>query len=290
MQPVYERVTQRIVEALEQGTIPWRRTWSRAGGLPRNLVSGREYRGVNLLLLALSGYEQPLFLTFKQAQDWGGHVRKGEHGIPIVFWNWWDREDASTGETERIPFLKSFTVFNVEQCELDSRLIPILAAQHVRDFQPIGACERVLADMPQRPAIHEGEGGAFYRPSTDSVHLPARSRFESDEAFYAVAFHELAHATGHASRLNREGITDVAPFGTPIYSREELVAELCSAFVCGHTGIDSPAVEANAAAYLDGWLKVLRSDSKLVISAAAQAQRAADFILNVKHDSKRDDD
>lgn len=280
----YQIMTDRICTLLERGEIPWRRPWHQNGGLmPMNLKSRKEYRGINPLLLACAGYSSPYWLTYKQASELGGQVRKGEHGYPVVFWKWLDGKDRETGESKRIPLLRYYTVFNTAQCDgLDGK-VPDLASERVT-FQPIERCESVVAGYQGRPQIHTGGDRAFYRPSTDSVTMPPRESFTSAEGYYNVLFHELGHSTGHASRLKREGITDPVMFGSHDYSKEELVAEMTAAFLCGHCAIDNATVE-NSAAYIQSWLRALRNNKSLLVSAAAQAQKAADLILGRTFDS-----
>jgi antirestriction protein ArdC len=275
---VYQIITDRIVELLERGVVPWRKPWRTSGG-PRSLASGKAYRGVNVFMLNCAGFESPYWLTFKQAQGRGGSVRKGERSSIVVFWKWLEREerDAETGRLakRRFPLLRYYRVFNVEQCDgieypatrVDESAIPA-----------IERCDAVVDAMPKRPTIeHHGEQ-ALYRPSTDTVVMPRRPRFTSPEAYYTTLYHELTHATGHKSRLNRAGIAEPSRFGSQSYAREELVAEMGAAFLCGHTGID-PATIEQSASYVDSWLGRLRNDRKLVVTAAAQAQKASDFIL-----------
>ncbi|HEY2930873.1 MAG TPA: ArdC-like ssDNA-binding domain-containing protein [Acidobacteriota bacterium] len=279
---VYDVITKRIIEKLEQGTIPWQRPWNAAGSMPKNLISKKEYRGINVFLLGCQQYASPYWLTYKQAQDLGGNVRKGEKGSPVVFWKWLKAEDKDTQEEKTIPLCRYYTVFNVAQCEG----IEAPATETVtREFTPIQECEQVISGMPNPPRMSSLEALAYYRPSTDTVNMPERVLFKSDEGFYATAFHELAHSTGHESRLNRQTLTDLCPFGSTNYSREELVAEMTASFLCGHTGIEN-AVLDNSASYINGWLSRLRVDSKLVVIAGAQAQKAADFILNRKFEEE----
>lgn len=283
---VFDVITARIMELLDKGVIPWRRPW-RGGraGRPKNLASGKDYRGVNTFLLHCAsmseGYDSPCWLTFKQAKERGGSVRKGEHGMPVIFWNWIEKEKAlATGETvqEEIPFLRYYTVFNVEQCEGIDYPKPDTQGEPLA-FQPIEECESVVDGFTDKPAIeHDGHGRAFYRPATDTVHLPDKGRFDSEQAYYATLFHELTHSTGHESRLNRRPSTEERQFGSTDYGKEELVAEMGAAFLCGHCGIDGQTIE-NSAAYVDGWRRAIRQDKKLVVHAAAQAQKAADYIL-----------
>jgi antirestriction protein ArdC len=254
--------------------------------MPKNLVSGKAYRGVNVFLLhcALMSdrYDSAYWLTFKQAKERGGSVRKGEHGMPVVFWNWVEREkrDATTGETttEEIPFLRYYTVFNVEQCDGIDYPKPTTQGAPL-DFEPIAACDSVVDGFTDKPVIeHDGHGRAFYRPADDTVYLPAKERFDAVQAYYATLFHELTQSTGHETRLNRRPSTEERHFGSLDYGKEELVAEMGAAFLCGHCGIDGQTIESSAA-YVDGWHRVIRQDTKLVVHAAAQAQKAADYIL-----------
>ena len=273
----YERITQAIIQQLESGTAPWRKGWSSTFQFPRNACSLRKYSGVNVFLLSGQRYESPLWLTYRQAQELGGHVKKGEKSTPIVYFNLLEREDAETGEVKRIPLYKLHHVFNVSQtADIPAKNIPVIGAR--REFNPIANCERIAASMPKRPEVLHGYSQACYSPSLDVVRMPDPSSFEKPEGYYSVLWHELGHSTGHRSRLNREGIENVAAFGSEVYSREELVAEMTAAFLCGETGIET-ATLPDSAAYVAGWLKVLRGDSRLVIQAAASAQRAANYIL-----------
>ena len=286
---VYQRITETIIRQLEAGVVPWHKPWS--GGearAPQNLVSRKHYRGINPFLLSCTPFEQPYWLTYKQAQALGGHVRRGERSTPVVFWKWLAKEDHD-GKEKRIPLLRHYCVFNVAQCDLPAGKVPTLPETVTNDVQPIEACERVVAAMPNAPAIHHDSNGAFYRPAADAVHMPKRERFESAELYYGTLFHELTHATGHPSRLNREGITGDIRFGSRTYSREELVAEMGSAFLCGHTGIENQTLD-NSASYIAGWLAKLQNDKRLVVTAAAQAQRAADFILGRRFDEGQADE
>lgn len=282
---VYQRVTDRIIELLERGVVPWRRPWAGGpAGFPKSLASGRAYRGVNVFMLHAAGFESPWWITYKQARERGGHVRKGEKGWPVVFWKWLEREerDPATGEpkTRKVPLLRQYSVFNVAQCgEIDA---PAPPDARTFDFDPIEEAEAVVQGMPKPPTIGHGQNRAAYCPASDHVGMPRRERFERPAEYYSTLFHELAHATGHPERLGRfpEGQA-VASLGSPTYGREELIAEMGAAFLCGRCSIADRTVE-NSAAYIDGWLEKLRSDKRLVVMAAAQAQKAADFILGTE--------
>ena len=268
---VYSIVTEQILKQLESGVAPWHRPWTTQ--MPKNLVSGRGYRGINVFLLASNGYGSPYWLTYKQATERGGHVRKGEHGARVVFWKIGTREtqepDGDTIERKSI-LLRYYTVFNVEQCE------GITAPDSTRTVNPIEECERIVQAMPNPPAM-EQDGRAWYRPSTDTVGMPSRNAFNSSEEYYTTLFHELTHSTGHAKRVGRDGIEKLNTFGSESYSKEELIAEMGAAMLCGVAGIERRTL-SNSAAYLKSWIDVLKSDARMVVSAASQAQKAADFI------------
>jgi antirestriction protein ArdC len=287
----YATITNAIVKLLEQGeTIPWNKPWEGGkAGAPKNLDSQNEYHGINVFMLSMyaaaKGYHSPYWLTYKQAQGLGGHVKAGEHGCPVikalVFQAKGEDGEVDT-ESERKVGIKHYTVFNAEQCALPETLQPYLNPQDTpgHTWDPLAACETVVAAMPQAPELTEStDGRAFYRPSTDTVSMPDRKSFPAPAGYYSTLFHELGHSTGHERRLNRTGITAISPFGTPDYSKEELVAEMTAAFLCGVTGIENAATRNNSAAYVQGWLTVLRKETRWLIQAAAQAQKAADFIL-----------
>jgi antirestriction protein ArdC len=271
---IYEQITDRIIILLTQGTVPWHKPWKARTGLPRNLVSQKSYRGINVFLLLAMSYESPFWLTFRQALQLGGSVRKGEKSCPVVFWKQTTVEDKKSGEPRKIPLLRYYHVFNVAQCDgINIGTEPV--AESVHD---IIMPDEIVAHMPQRPVIKHGMTRAFYSPREDYVGLPARERFEQAEGYYATLFHELVHASGHESRLNRATLTEKAGFGSNPYCKEELIAEMGAAFLCGHAEIVERTID-NSAAYLKSWLEQLRNDKTLIVQAAAQAQKAADFIL-----------
>lgn len=260
--------------------MPWRKPWKAQSGLPRNLVSKKPYRGINVLLLHAMSYESPFFLTFRQAQELGGSVRKGEKACPVVFWKQFEVEDKETGEKEKVPMARFYSVFNVSQCD-GLKNIPTQVVE-----MPLSAPtkpEEIVAFMPKRPEIKHGMRKAFYSPREDIVAMPDRARFDDEAAYFGTLFHELVHGSGHPSRLNRPTLTESQGFGSNPYCKEELIAEMGAAFLCGHAGIAEGTIE-NSASYIQNWLEALQNDKKLIVQAAAQAQKAADFILGVKHE------
>jgi antirestriction protein ArdC len=271
---VYEIITGKIIEKLEAGTAPWRKPWT-GGEMPRNLITGKVYRGINLFLLNMANYTSPYWLTYNQCKEKGGIVKAGAKATPIVYWKL-DKEEKDENGESRPPLLRYYNVFNSEQCTgLD---IPQLETEQ-REFAPIEVCMMTVAAMPNAPRIQHEQSKAFYVPSMDYVNMPRPESFTSAEEYYSVLYHELTHATGHASRLNRKGITNHNGFGSSDYGKEELIAEMGAAFLCGCTGIENRTLD-NSAAYIEGWIKAIREDKKIVITAAAAAQKAADYILN----------
>lgn len=282
---VYEIITERVISLLKQGTVPWQKPWNGGDQIPQNLISRKPYRGVNVFLLHAMSYQSPFWLTFKQAKELGGHVRQGEKASPVVFWKWLDGEDKDTGKAKRIPLLRYYSVFNAAQCENIGPHVPQLNSVQ-RPHNPIETAERIVSEMPKRPAIKHGLDRAFYSPSGDFVGMPAPEQFRSGEGYYSVLLHELTHSTGHESRLARKGVSgsegEWSAFGSTPYAREELVAEMGAAFLCGQAGIAERTIE-NSASYIASWLERLKDDVRLVVTAAAQAQKASDFILGIQH-------
>jgi len=294
---IYSMITDRIIAALDKGTVPWRKTW-RGGseGMPASLKSKKAYRGINTFVLTLQqqvmGYSSRYWLTFKQAKDLKGSVRKGEKGTPVIFWKLLRKEDkdATTGETKKrtIPMLRYYTVFNVEQC--DGITCPEATTKpEGLQFNPIKACEDMVAGYHNAPTLQHVEQRAWYRPDSDTVNMPKSDTFESVEAYYSTLFHELAHSTGHKSRLDRDGIKSIG-FGSELYSKEELVAEMSAAMLCGLCGIDNAAVIDNAVGYIAHWRSKLQDDPKLLICAAANAQKACDHVRGIKYSEDKADD
>lgn len=280
MRDIFQQITDRIAAQIEQGVRPWAKPWSDkrqavALDLPHN-IAGRPYRGANVFWLwsqaQVMGYESPLWLTFNQAKERGGSVRKGEKGTPVFFWKFDSVEDKETGEKKRRVMVKSYTVFNIAQC--DGVTVPERkAAPPATEPERIAAAEAMIAETGA--IIAHGGNRAFYMPAFDRIQLPERDQFRDADSYYSTAFHELGHWTGHESRLNRNLS---GRFGDPRYAFEELVAELTAAFVCASQGFAS-IERPDHAAYLANWLQALKDDPRAFITAAGQAQKAADLIL-----------
>lgn len=282
---VYEIITERVIANLEKGTIPWKKAWQTNGMPVQNALTKKAYRGVNVFLLNTANYSSPYWLTYKQAESRGGNVKAGEKGNPIVFWKWntYEKEnDAGDIEEKSAPMLRYYTVFNSEQCEGLELLSLPMGDKKAYAFNAIPECERLISEIRDIPGISHGGARAFYSPSKDAIQMPSKADFEKAEEYYSTLFHEITHSTGHHSRLNRfEENAPIAMFGSESYSKEELVAEMGAAFLCGTARIE-PTTLDNSSAYIASWLKALKGDKKLVIMAAAKAQKAADFLLNRK--------
>ena len=271
----YERITDRITALLEQGTVPWHKPWKAKTGWPRNFISQKPYRGINVFLLLNMHYESPFWLTFLQASELGVTIRKGEKACPVVFWKSMKIEDKESGEEKKIPLLRIYHVFNANQCD------GMKDAPPVTDTMVTVKPAEIVAGMPHPPVIKHGMNCAFYSPHDDCVGMPVKDRFENEDSYYATLFHELTHSTGHESRLHRASFNGHFGFGSESYSKEELIAEMGAAFLCGQADIVERTID-NSASYIQGWLEKLRSDKTLIVQAAAAAQKATDFILNRK--------
>lgn len=279
-QPAHHKITDAILEKLDQGVVPWRKPWKTRW--PQN-IDGWQYRGINVLTLALAAYSSPYWMTFNQAKKLGGHVKRGQRSTPVLFWEVYTKElendDTGEIETSHRVVARYWWVFNLEQTDgIPQERIPA-AAENMTEFRPIEKAARIIDSMPNRPVIEYGKQAAFYSPAQDRIGMPDPERFTAGpESFYSTLYHEAAHWSGHPTRLARFSLDDHTIFGSESYSQEELVAEITAAFLCGEAGI-SPATLDQSAAYIAGWLKRLRGDKKLIVIAAAQAQKAADLIL-----------
>ncbi len=279
---IYETITERIITALEDGVIPWRKEWrtsGKVGGLPYNLVSNKAYRGINVWSLLCSPYASSGWCTYKQAQSLGYQVRKGEKSSPVVFWKFPSKAELAANP-DAGPFARFYPVFNIEQLDGVPSALPF--ADEESTFNPIEECEALTAKYlasGNAPRLVHGGDRAFFSPSRDLVQMPERTTFNSEGGYYATLFHEFAHSTGVKSRLDRAELQAMTGFGDDAYSREELVAEFASAFLCAETGCSNEERIGNSVAYIQAWLKRLKNDKRLAVEASQRAQRAADYIL-----------
>lgn len=280
---LYEDVTSHIIAQMEQGSLPWVQPWQSSAtalGMPRSAATRKPYSGINILILwdaaIRRGFAAQEWLTFRQALALGGHVRKGERGTTICYADSFvpkaeqQRAKDSGDDPTAIAFLKRFTVFNIEQCEgLPVHVAPSPASCDSHIAHP--AAERLIADSAAQ--IREGGSRAFYHRGDDYIAIPPRATFLSPNDFYCTLLHELGHWTAHPARLARDLQNR---FGSSAYAREELIAELTSAFLCAHLGIVPRVRHAD---YLANWLGVLREDCRAIFHAASQATKASEFLL-----------
>jgi antirestriction protein ArdC len=285
---LYDEITDKIIAELEAGRVPWAQPWGTAAAkaplaMPKNASTSRQYSGVNVLILwgavIEHGFTGQSWLTFRQALSLGGHVRKGEHGTTVVYADRFipndeKRRAAETGEdAQAIPFLKRFTVFNTDQCEDLPAEIATAAPP-----PPPGMIEPQVEALIKATAIDFRIGGnrAFYIPSEDYVQVPPPAAYFEPINWHRTALHELGHASGHRSRLNRDLS---GSYGSKKYAFEELIAELCAAFSCASLGIVPTVRHAD---YIGSWLDVLREDNRAIVRAASQASKAAEWLLSFR--------
>lgn len=277
--PIYQQVTDTIIKQLEQGAAAWQKCWtlSAGGGAPKNLVTGKHYRGMNTLILAMAqsagGYQSNIWASYQQLKAAGHQVQKGQRGTSIVFYKPVASQiDDETGEVSAgYAVLKTYTVFNLAQT--DAEIIP---PAEVPAFEIDALCEATIKNTGAD--IQHGFDSACYIPSLDVIHMPEKAAFDSPAHYYATAFHELCHWTGAKSRLNRD-LT--GRFGNPEYAFEELIAELGAAYLCASHNIQG---DLRHAGYIQSWLKCLRDDNRAIFKAAAYAQKAADEVLGTVYE------
>ena len=269
---IYDMVTNKIIEKLEVGVIPWRKPWTNSAAV--NWVTQKPYRGINTMLLDSGEYA-----TFKQISEAGGKVKKGSTGHIVVFWKWLEKEDES-GEIEKIPMLRYYKVF-----EINTQVEGLESKRKTETFEhdPLEEAENIIKGYINSPDYTFKPGQAYYKPFMDVVNVPPMKDFNNIAEYYCTFFHEIVHSTGHEKRLNRTGITEIASFGSETYSKEELIAEMGAAMLCGVARIDNSTID-NSASYINGWLRALKNDKRLLVTAAAQAQKASDYILGLEHE------
>ena len=269
---IYAEITNRIIDQMEQGTIPWQKPWVASGSCV-SYATGKPYSLLNQMLLGRPGE----YATFKQIQAAGGYVKKGQKASMVVFWKWLEQEDEETGEVKVIPFLRYYNVFHIDQCE---GLKPRHAEPLPQTANADQKAESIICDYLKTSGIkleHMGGDRAFYRPATDSITLPLLAQFKETAEYYSTAFHEMVHSTGHMSRLNR--LEKTAFFGSEAYSKEELIAEIGAAALVNTVGLETTRSFRNNAAYVQNWLQVLKNDKRFIVSAAGKAEKAVSLIL-----------
>lgn len=296
---VYQVVTDRVLQALDRGTVPWHQPWHSTSdgsvGFPLSMSTGKPYRGVNLILLSLgTEYESPWWGTYKTVKELGGQVRKGENGTLVTFWKKLLVTEANpvTGEAEKktIPMLRYYKVFNADQCDglpekywHNGHTVP----GTLQDHREMADILKSYLDRKDSPKVTYGGNQAYWLPSPyDTIHVPTPESYESDAEYNSTLAHEMGHSTGDKTRLNRKECVDYVRTddnGDAYRPREEMCAELTSAFLLAVAGIDSTSAFDNSASYIDGWRRRISKDPKLVVMAAAQAQKAADYILGIEY-------
>lgn len=275
---LYQETTNEIIRLIEAGNLKFESGW--AAFLPYNATTGKRYNGANILVLLGRGnaaeYETPAWLTYKQAQACGGNVKRGEKGTTIVYFEMRVIKDEESGEEKKLPILKHSTVFNIAQCE-NLNPAKLAVSEHPATVAEITEIEDTAANFGVEIVHCHAVRSPHYIPSADKIKMPMREQFQNEENYYATLLHEMVHATGHESRLARDFS---GRFGSEAYAFEELIAELGAAFLCADFGLIGATVE-NHAAYLESWLKVLKSDKKAVFTASSQAAKAARLIREI---------
>lgn len=269
---IYQEITNRMIAEMEKGIIPWEKPWM-ASGAAISHTTGKPYSLLNQMLLGKAGE----WLTFKQVNAEGGYVRKGEKSRMVVFWKWLDKENEETGEITQVPYLRYYNVFHISQCEN-------ITAKHMQSNPNLAradeTAEAIITEYVKREGVkleHEQGDRAFYQPAADRIVLPLLAQFKESAEYYSTCFHECVHSTGHAKRLAR--LDGTAFFGSESYSKEELVAEIGSAALVHHCGLETSNSFHNSAAYVQNWLSVLKDDKRFIVSAASKADKAVNYIL-----------
>ncbi len=274
---VYKMVTERIIEQLEQGYIPWKKPWLTFNQGAFNRVSKKPYSILNQMLLGREGE----YATFKQWQKLGGKIKKGAKSDVVVFWKMVDMSTSEDGvvSVKQIPFLRYYNVFHISEVE---GVEPLETKQKLFDTEPIEEAEKLFREYTERENIKvilSKQNRAFYSPSNDSITLPLIEQFERAEEFYSTAFHEATHSTLKASRCDREEENKNSYFGNEDYTKEELVAEIGSSAIINALGLETEGTFKNNSAYIQGWLKVLKNDKKFIVSASSKAEKAVKYIM-----------
>jgi antirestriction protein ArdC len=293
---LYQVITDKILDEIEKtGKLNWVKEWKTKRGtnvFPMNGITKKRYEGINFFLLSMHDYSNPYWLTYKQVEQLGGNVRKGEKSTMIVFWkiNEYTTTNTATNEEEskKVPILRYYNVFNVEQCDNINIKEDEVPEVQYNENEKIDIAQNIVENYQVRESINydiKESDRAFYRPSTDSITMPLIQQFNSSQSFYSTFFHEISHSTGHKKRLNRKEVVETSYFGSCDYGMEELTAELTSAFICAEIGISNENTERNSVAYLKNWKNAIKGDKKLFLMASQRASKSAKYILNKQEET-----
>ncbi|MCP4373996.1 MAG: DUF1738 domain-containing protein [Deltaproteobacteria bacterium] len=269
---VYEIIQEKILQKIEEGVVPWQRTWEGGGGIPRNIISNKPYKGFNHIMLICQGFTSPYWMTFNQIKQLKGKLIEGEgkNYAIITYWKMLEKENEDGTVEKRFPMIRYYRVYNLEQTEgIKSKWEVEIPKYNHND--PIKNCEQVLAEMRDMPETKWGMSPC-YIPSKDMIGMPKIKNFASASEYYAAYYHEMAHSTKAMQRMNRDKHS---------YAKEELIAEMSACFLCGMTGIDTATID-NQAAYLKSWAKRIKGENvKMIVQAASEAQKVSDWIMNI---------
>lgn len=287
---VADVITDRMIEKLEKGVVPWRKSWqtNTSANVPMNIITRKPYRSINFFLLLLTGHSSPFWATYKQIKQLGGNVNKGEKGYPVTFYSVYEKDTGETNDAgeaviEQRWVMRYYTVFNLDQTvnvkvpKPAQKILDSLKAEKPDENHVIDSAQDIVNDYLLREKIDLRTGEPAYNPLLDTIYMPDDTAFDSPEEYYSTIYHEQVHSTGHANRLNRDLKSRA---DKESYSKEELIAELGASILCAETGINTDEVFDNSTAYINGWLSRLKEDPNFIIQSAARAQKAVDFILN----------
>jgi antirestriction protein ArdC len=282
---VYQIITDRIIEKLKEGIIPWKKPW--LNGLPINYVTRKPYRGLNLIMLSKGGE----YLTFKQISELGGSLKKGAKSEIVIFYKvskvkteGAEEEHGSDNKGKRFYLLRYYRVFNVSDTEgIKSKIETV-------HNDPIEEAQKIVDGYNNSPEIKFGDSRkAYYSPIVDIINVPEINNYPVVQEYYCTLFHEMVHSTGHKHRLNRDEIVNLNYFGSEDYSKEELIAEMGASMLCGISGISNETIN-NSVAYISSWIKALKNDHTLIVNAGSMAQRACNYILGVEEEEIKQDE
>lgn len=277
MNKLYQEVTDKIVQFIESNQcLPWEKPWNSLTP-PSNYMTRNPYHGINLLLTSLAPFTHQYWLTFNQCRSLGGKVKKGEKSTPIIYFS--RKQFEEDGEDKSFSFLKKYSIFNIEQTDLN---IPKEEVKELGEFESIKACENIVDGYKDGPSISHDTSIAYFDPKLDVIRLPSKGSFKSNLGYYSTLFHEFGHSSGSIFRLARDGVTKPTKFKSILYSKEEIIAELCSSFLSASVGVTIDKEIKSSADYINSYISAFKNDPKLIVQASAQAQKACNYILGIK--------